>query len=325
MTFDELIAPIRDWFQSVSATGWQASAIFVSITLVVFAVAWLVLRLRQDPYKARLAEESREIVRGREPSPWAKSMAANMPATPRDNGELDRELRRAGLYRPSARIEFLAIRNALIVLAVIVTGLIVVAIGPDDMDTVLKVLFIGLMAAGVAWALPRLILRGRGNKRVDRIERGLPDALDMMSMCMSGGITLQHSLVRVSREIFPAHPDLAVELLVVHQQAELTSLEQSFRQLAKRLDSRDVNALCSLVIQGLELGTSMVDAIREYADDVRLRRRQDADERAAKASVKLLFPIILLLLPSVFIILWGPAILEMIDFFRTFEVPGTTP
>ena len=289
---------------------------FLICAILAFVVGRGLLRFSRDPISDRLAESARDDSQAIFRESLAKSLSEQLPQTKASSSLLDKELRRAGYYRPNARHEYLALRNGLVILAILVTGVMVVMIGPRNPDAAWRAAGIGALAAALGWALPRIFLSLKGNQRVTRIRRGLPDSLDMITMCLTGGLSLPDSLAHVSRELYFAHPDLSVELAIVREQADMTSYDLAFRQLSHRIDADEISALVALVTQSQRLGTDTATAIRDYADSVRLARRQTADERSSKASIKMLLPLTICLLPSVFILLWGPAALELWDFFR---------
>src|SRR5690606_2530156 len=125
----------------------------------------------------------------------------------------------------------------------------------------------------------------QAQRRVQRIERGLPDALDMISMCVTGGLALQPSLDRVSRELYSSHPDLATELTIVRHQAEVGSLGRAFQQLARRIDVPEVISISAMIVQAERLGTNVSAALRDHADYMRHARRQSAEEHANRTSI----------------------------------------
>ena len=116
-----------------------------------------------------------------------------------------------------------------------------------------------------------------------------------------------------------AHPDLAEELEILPEHAELESLDAALRHFAFRGDEGAIASMTASISHGHRLGIDVANSMREYADLVRQKRRQSADELAGKASVKLLFPMHLCMVPSVRIILWGPAVLELAEFVQNFE------
>jgi tight adherence protein C len=243
----------------------------------------------------------------------AESLAAQLPQASSENGDLDRELRQAGYYRPSARFDYLALRNALVIAAILITFILALFVGQqyEYRGIALRIIIGGVMIAGLCWAVPRVMLRLQARARVERIRRALPYALDMITMCLTGGLSLQDSIAHVSREIYFSHPDLAVELMIVRQQSEMTTLEHGFRQFANRMDVAEVTALSSLISQGQRLGTNVVSSIRDYTDNLRLKWRQTADEQSNKVGLKLLFPIVLFLMPAAMIFIWGPAVVQV--------------
>ncbi len=295
------------------------------IALIFFILARLALNLQHDPIRERLTESALNdvMVNGSNGQGHAfrDALAGQIPQFKIDNGMLNRELRRAGHYKPAARNQYLAFRNALVILSVITTVFIVVGIAdPRNQTLAIRVLVVGLTISALCWALPRIYLHFKGVQRVRRIRRSLPDALDMITMCLTGGLSLPDALTHVSREIFLSHPDLAIELLIVRQQADMNSLDLAFRQFAHRIDAPEIVSIAALISQGQRLGTDVVSTVRDYADSMRLKRRQQSDERSNKAGIKMLFPITMCLMPSVFILLWGPALLDIVDFFQTSDL-----
>jgi len=250
-----------------------------------------------------------------------EGLAEQLPSTPFDREELDKDLRRAGYYRLTARQYFRALRNTLAILVILATGVLVVAIGPQRQPMLLRVAVGGLVLAMVAWSVPRVVLALEARRRVQRIVRGLPDALDMVGMSLQGGLLLQDALWQVSQELRAARPDLAAELLIVRRQAEMNSIETAFGQFATRIDAPSIVTLAALITQNQWLGTGLAESLREYVDNVRSQARQAADEHAGKAQLRLLLPVTLCLVPSILILLWGPAVLELWRFMQEIQGP----
>ena len=253
--------------------------------------------------------------RSRRAVAFAESLAAQFPETLfAGEEELDKDFRRAGYYGPNARRRFLVLRNGLTILAVFATGVVAVAIGPGHQKAVVWTLVVGLVAAILCFSLPRVILAINAKRRVERISAALPDALDTISMCLHGGISLQECLGFVGQGMMSVHPDLGLELLMVGQQADINSFEFAIQQFAARIDAPEIVAWASLVTQNQRLGTGIVDSIQDFADSLRLKRRQMAEAKAGRAELFLLFPVVFCLVPSVLLLLWGPPILSLIDF-----------
>lgn len=296
---------------------------FLLIAWTIFLVGHALLQPHRQRIRERLGYElaggPSAVADDTFSTAMLESLAVQLPQWTSTEAKLAREVRRAGWYRPGAKTRFLALRNVLVILTLIGSGTAAVLVGPDRPWLVLQILIGGLAGASLCWGLPRIYLRTVGRRRVDRIRRGLPDALDLITMCLTGGLSLPQSLGHVSGEIELAHPDLAGELLIVRRQSAMRSFEAALAQWADRVDAPEIVSLAALITQGQRLGTDIVTSISDFADAMRLKRRQTADERSNKAGVKMLFPLTMCALPSAFIILWGPSVLELWKFLQSFE------
>ena len=300
--------------------------VFLLTAAMVMAAGQLLRR------RGQFAAADRRIARDWDPAsappvhPLAEAFRQALAALPLQFGlgreGLDADLRRAGRYERNAGERFLALRNGLVVASVLLTGIAVAAIGPGQNRTLLIALVVGVFVSGILWGLPRVWLKFTGGWRVERLRRQFPDALDLTSMCLASGLSFQDALGHVGREIRFAHRDLADELDIVARQAEMMSLAEAFRQFASRADAPEIVSLSGLITQNQRLGTNLSEAVREFSEGMRLRRRQRAEAQANKAALKMLFPVNLCLLPSFVLLLWGPAILELIRFFRDFDAPA---
>ena len=291
--------------------------------VLVVSLTWLAARLLLKPRRTLAGVPSLEGAAGRkafyrskqEGGPFSESLAAQFPETLFTNEEeLDKDFSRAGYYGSGARRRFLALRNGLTILAVFVTGAIAVAIGPKHQAAIAWTLAAGLVVAITTFSVPRVILAMNAKRRVGRINAALPDALDTVSMCLHGGISLQECLGFVGQELMAVHPDLGLELLMVGQQADINSFEFAIQQFAARIDAPEIVAWAALITQNQRLGTGVVASIQDFADSLRLKRRQMAEAKAGRAELFLLFPIIFCLMPSILILVLGPPILSLIDF-----------
>ena len=228
-----------------------------------------------------------------------------------------RELQRknliaAGYHSRSAWTNLNAIRFTLAFLAMVIAGFWLLMAPPQ-----LEIIMAGLVIVGplFMWALPPLIVSQQASERKIDIERGLPDVLDMLNMGVSQGLTVPAALRRITNETAAAHPALSQELSIVNQQASVGTLNQALRAFSQRIDSPEVSSFTSLLMQAEATGTSISQALREYSDSMRSSLRERADSRANSAAFKLLFPTTLCLMPSVFLFLLGPAIVDMTNFF----------
>jgi tight adherence protein C len=254
-------------------------------------------------------------------TPWRRALAGLLPQSTSQAAALERDLKRAGYYRATAAVDFLAQRNSLVALALIATGALSLVPSPGT-PWPFRIWYLGVLIAALLYSLPRLALSSRAAARVDRIQRGLPDAFDIITMCLAGGLPLRSALQRVAEQIRFSHPEIATEFDIIQKQADAESLAKALRQFARRIDVPDINALASLITQTERLGTNVAGAVMEYADTVRQAQRQRAEERAGKTSIKMLFPVVLCLGPPVYILLAGPPILKLRDFLVKENRPG---
>lgn len=232
------------------------------------------------------------------------------------------EMQKAGYYHRKAFVEFLAMRNLAMILWLIFVGILAVVLAEPREDITPKLMMAAVLVATFIYGVPRVVLSSQAENRCRRIKHSLPDALDMITMMVTGGLPLRDAIQRVSRELHRIYPDIACELRMVEVQTDTGSLELALRQFSKRLDIPDVTALASLVQQTERIGGQVAGAFREFADSIRRTRRQQAEERGNKASIKLLFPIVFFLAPPVYVLLLGPAVIEMKNFMQNQGRPG---
>lgn len=239
--------------------------------------------------------------------------AALFPESEARRAIVKKELITAGYHQPHAWQNLAALRYLGIMLPLVGIGLLLV-LSPRPLEAAAVGLLLFLPAIG--WAVPRLVVRNQARERLSEIERGMPDMLDMLNMCVSQGMTIPDSLNRVSRELRPVYPALAQELNIVTDQAKIGSLEQALENLSQRIDLPEVHSFTTLLIQTQRMGTSVSQALIDYSDNMRESLRQRADEKANTATFKLLFPTVGFLMPAVFLFLLGPAIIQLSDFFN---------
>lgn len=246
--------------------------------------------------------------------PLTSALAGVLPVSGEQMDAIRNEVRQAGYYRPLAAEQFLAFRNSLLVGWVLLIATAVVVAYDPQQDPTFILLAIGAAGLAVLYAGPRLYLQSLARNRVNRIQRQLPDGLDMITMCMTGGLSLYRALDRVGDELRSTHRDLALELDIIRRQAEAHSLEHSLEQFAKRIDAPDVQTLSALVAQTERLGSNVAVALKEFADGIRRSFRQRAEERGNKTSVQMMLPVAFCLAPPVYILLLAPAAIELRDF-----------
>jgi tight adherence protein C len=172
------------------------------------------------------------------------------------------------------------------------------------------------MLALLGWMAPFFYVDGRVKARQTAISKSLPDMLDLLVVCVEAGLGLNQALVRVSDEIDRISPEMSDELTVVNLEIRAgTPRDEALRHLGERTGVDDVRSLTSMLLQTDRFGTSIAEALRVHAETLRSKRMQKAEEAAAKTTVKMLFPLIFFIFPSIFVVLVGPARFLFRDFF----------
>lgn len=185
-------------------------------------------------------------------------------------------------------------------------------------DNMLMVALIGVV---IGFFGPDIVVTQMAQRRKDSIQRALPDALDLLVICMEAGLGIDQALVRVGEEVRLTSPPLSEELMIINreQRAGKPRLE-AWRSMSDRVDIDYVRQFVSMLVQTERFGTPIANALGQFADTLRVKRMQAAEEMAAKVGVKLLFPLVLFIFPSVFVVTIGPAILNvqrsLSDFFK---------
>jgi tight adherence protein C len=180
----------------------------------------------------------------------------------------------------------------------------------------LNVVFVPLLAAVVGYLLPELWLMWRIQARQHRLRLGLPDALDMLVICVEAGLGLDQAIMRVAQELSITHPQLSEELQLVNMEMRVgkTRLE-AMRELARRTGVEDIKALVAMLIQTERFGTSIAQSLRVHSDDLRMKRRQRAEEMSAKTTVKMVPPLVFFIFPALMVVILGPAVITLMRQF----------
>lgn len=162
------------------------------------------------------------------------------------------------------------------------------------------------------YLLPDMLLQFLVRRRREKIRRSLPDAVDLLVICVEAGLGLDQALLRVGQELDVAHPEITAELLQINREQRAGKPRvDAWTDMQKRVDLPDLNAFVNMLIQTERFGTPIAKALSQFADGIRLKRRQTAEELAAKTTVKIIFPLVLFIFPSLFIVLLGPAALTI--------------
>ncbi len=262
----------------------------------------LVLRLDGQPVAAA---QTVTILRG-ESDGWVsrvgRFLRENTPTSWAEPGTASTQLVQAGFDGDFAPIFYTTIRVAVAVLL----PLAAFTFAPQENP---KLFMLGVLIAGAAGVVgPRAVLDRIATGRRDRIRRSIPDCLDLLVVCVEAGVGIDSAMLRVAREMGAMHPDLAAELLVVNRtmNAGITR-EDAMHGLWDRTGVEELRGLASSMIQSDRLGTSIARILRVYSETLRRKRKQNEEKRAAQASVKLIVPLALFMLPALFALVLGPA------------------
>ncbi len=227
-----------------------------------------------------------------------------MPSSREKQSTLRRELGRAGIYNPAA------VR--------VVTGAKVILMGGGvaigyALGLWTQQIMLGLSLGGlVGYFAPRIWLKQRIKGNQSALQLALPDALDLMVVCVEAGLTVDAAMQRVGMELGIAHPALSRELGIAHMETRVgLSRSEALKNLGTRTGSAALVSLASMLIQAERFGTSIAGALRIQADALRTKRQHAAEEMAAKASVKMSFPLVLFIFPATFIVLAGPTVIGL--------------
>lgn len=217
----------------------------------------------------------------------------------------------AGYRSSKAPVFFIGSKLLLAVTMVVLFALIPVKLLGFPSTTTMLLYYVCMAACG--YYAPTVWLKRVIADRQDAVRRAIPDALDLMVVCVEAGLGLDQAIGRVGQEVSQAHPALGDELNILSQELRTGVQRQAaLRNLAYRTDLEEVRNLVALLVQTDRFGTSIGQALRVHADSIRTKRRLSAEELAAKLPVKLLFPLIFFIFPSMFIVTIGPACIKIV-------------
>ena len=298
----------------------------VIVFIAAFAVIWLAMDLLSiDPMRKRIMDLSdndlpensgeSEIMNTlvRVVDPISK---LSLPSAGWEKSPLQRKFINAGWRNPDTPKIYFAIKTILTFGIPLVLYLIFATlIDPEKRILLLLILLVG---SAIGYYLPNIVLSNAVMKRQREVFETFPDSLDLLTICMEAGLSFDQALGKVANEISIKSQTLSEELgLVMMEMRSGFSRERALRNLAMRTGVEDVDTLATMVIQSERFGTSIGDSLRVQSDNLRSKRRLKAEEAAAKIALKLLFPLIFFLFPMLFIVIMGPAVLQI---FKTFQV-----
>ena len=294
--------------------------ISAAVTIFLLVVVVLVMLTGNDPVEARLMEVSAYT------APDAGSLMAATPSTGLARAaakitgifnpirglvsgfdqDLAYKLTLAGFRKPEHVEIFTAVKLLLPIVGIVV--------GTFFASNLVAAVLVGAVAG---FFLPDLVLSYLVTRRQTNIRLALPDALDLLVICMEAGLGIDQAMVRVGEEMAVTTPSLAEEFQIINreQRAGKPRLD-AWRSMAERLDIEFVRQFVTMLVQTERFGTPIAHALGVFADTLRSRRMQAAEESAAKTGVKLLFPLVLFIFPSIFVVSLGPAIINLQNIFQ---------
>jgi tight adherence protein C len=323
------------WINSLPLSGWSPSGIdamelffgllvFAAIAAVILGIRYL-LDARVDPVEQRMRRFSGSPVSSYPPTfspdasaklPRSAILEAALkpfaviakPTNAKELGRLQDRLGYAGYRQERAMPIFLASK---VILAIAGAGIVLWFnhLRPQPLQ---HAAFFTLLTMTIGFYLPSLWLQQHIQKRQSMINRALPDTLDLLVTCVDSGLGLDASMNRVAEELALSAPLLSQEIMQAALEIRAGSGRgEAFRRLAARTGVEDIRNLSSIIVQTEVFGTSMAKALRIMADGMRIRRMQLAEERAAKVGVKMTIPLVLCILPALFAVIMGPAIVQI--------------
>ena len=291
-------------------------AVFIGVAVVVAATVMFFAgrqtterkRLRQltkpSPGKSLVREDTSLVV---DDKADVQRVRTFVPKSPREISRVRKRMMRAG-YRTMAPV--VVYMWAELLLPVTLGGAALWYFGTAGGW------MIAAFAAILGYLMPGLVLARLIEKRKQELQNGLPDALDLLIVCVEAGSSLDQAVLKASEEIGVAYPALADELKTLNVEIRAGKPRtEAFRNLASRTGLDDVRALVAMLVQTDRFGTSVSQALRTHGKTLRTKRRQNAEERAQKIGVKLVFPLVFLLFPAFYVVTLGPAIIQFVRVF----------
>jgi len=293
---------------------------FFGATLVLGTLVWAGARLfenREDPLAERLealqsvaTANATRVARRRSGGGFSNGVLYAVSLVPGGEDYLDdteRELKQAGIRNRQALAVYVLF-NVVFFLSLV--GLFLYLGRENPIASRLG----GLVAAGLlGYLLPKQILHRLVKRYRQKLQDALPDTVDLLGIVLGTGLSIDQAMLRVSEEMQFIYPELAAEFGTVVMQVKAgQERAKAFNQLIRRTGIEDIKSLAAMIVQSEKFGTSLSQALKVYADSLRNRRRLRAEEAIAKAGIKMLFPIILFILPVLFAITLGPAVLTFL-------------
>ncbi|HWR13551.1 MAG TPA: type II secretion system F family protein [Terriglobales bacterium] len=228
-----------------------------------------------------------------------------LPSSPQQDSRTARMMARAGYRKP----ESVLLMRGIKVLFPVGLASAVYFTGVYHFNPMLVVMFTLVLG----YLVPEFWLSRRINRRKTKLRRALPDALDLLVICVEAGLGIDQGMLRVAEELRVSHPELSDELHLTNMEVRVgkTRLD-ALRALGTRTGVDDIKALVAMLVQTDRFGTSVAQSLRVHSDDMRLKRRQRAEEMAAKTTVKMVPPLVFFIFPALMVVILGPAVVALV-------------
>jgi tight adherence protein C len=301
----------------IPLAGFCAVAAATYALLALFDPYWLRVRSRVE--QIQRSDGPRHIGSSTDhsgametPARFFDALHQLLPHNANNRRNLQHRLAKAGIYHQAAVPRYFAAKLLLMTLC----GATSIGIGTAGYLRMEVAILWACVTAGVGSILPSLWLDRAIVRHHILLRKSLPDFLDLMIVCLEGGLSLQETIRRVSDELRLAHPALAMELSIVQRDIELgATVDQALKRFAARTDYEGVRTLSTFIREAQRFGTNITEALRSHADMLRSQREQAAEEKAQKAAVKILIPMLLLIFPAIFVVAVGPAVIQIQEAF----------
>ncbi|MBM3738293.1 MAG: type II secretion system F family protein [Acidobacteria bacterium] len=232
-----------------------------------------------------------------------------MPVNPRDANVIQRKMIRAGIRNPKAMKYFYGSK---VLFGVLLPAVMLAAVANSEAESSNKIMAV-LASVAAGFFAPNEYLNLRSKKRTKEIRRGLPNALDLLVVCVESGLGLDQAVIQVAKDLDQAHPEISEEFAMVNYELKAGKRRvDALRNLGERSNVDDLKKLVAVLIQADRFGTGVAQSLRSHAEYMRVQARQTAEEKAAKLGVKLVFPIFFCILPSLFIVTVGPMAVRIV-------------
>lgn len=267
------------------------------------------LKELRDPRRRKEAKDEKTGVGGMLKAAAPALSKAIQPKDELEQSQLKVELANAGFSSPHAPAIYLSLKMLSMGVFFVIGGGISVLLKGMTMDAAYQT----IMAAGLGFYLPVLVLRVMVSFRQEAIFLSMPDALDLLVVCVEAGLGLDAAMRRVTEEMQESTPELCQELAACNMQMQMgRPRREVLHDLGVRTGVDDMKTLVAIMIQAEKFGSSIATALRVQSDSMRTKRRQMAEEQAQKTAVKIIFPLVLFIFPGIFVVLVGPAAIMMI-------------